>query len=410
MDQASIRKLMLLVAVATAELGSVSQVSACCLTDWLFRRRTQTPTVAYYAAAPSPPVTPGASCGPGYCEETVVRYVPQVAYRTVWQPVPVTTYRRTVNYNPSTGLPITCTQPCTTYTYQARRVPYTTFRPVYTTVPVSSPATAVAPVAAPSSFTAVPAPSSCNACTTPSASVYESYPSTSSPYYSTTPDATSSTPPGATPWQPVEPTPTPQGSNGWPPAYEGSGATPDPADQKPRIDPEANGSFSSLRPPPATAPRRIGYLTDGNPSLTGVPGQTRGYPPTTSNSPASSAMSNTPSSGSSTVPYDVRPLPNVDRRSEGANRQTAPLLNPTRDRTAWVRPIPTRWASSPISWPERQVQHTVKPDNQRAQPPIQQTNGRRLDTRRIPTQQRFNSDSDSYSPSWDQSGWRSARR
>lgn len=189
MGRASTRKLFILVGVAMSQLGSVPQADACCLTDWLFHRRQQTPTTAYYGAVP-PPVAPaavpptaptGECCGEGYCEETVVRYVPNVAYRTVWQPVPVTTYRRTVNYNPATGLPITCTKPCTTYTYQARRVPYTTYRPIYTTVPVGGAAappatvpTMTAPVAAPAYTAPVGnpivapttiAPGGCNSCT-----------------------------------------------------------------------------------------------------------------------------------------------------------------------------------------------------------------------------------------------------
>lgn len=82
---------------------------------------------------------PQGSCGPGWCQQTVVRYVPQVAYRTVSEPVPVTTYKTSTTTNPSTGLPMTCTRPCTTYSYQARRVPYTTYQPVYTTVPVGDP-------------------------------------------------------------------------------------------------------------------------------------------------------------------------------------------------------------------------------------------------------------------------------
>lgn len=84
------------------------------LFDWLFRRQPQTvATTAGYAPAP------GSSCGQGYCEQTVLQYVPQVAYRTVWEAVPVTTYRRTVSYNPANGLPMTCTQPCTSYTSPA---------------------------------------------------------------------------------------------------------------------------------------------------------------------------------------------------------------------------------------------------------------------------------------------------
>ena len=79
----------------------------------------------------------GGGCQAGWCRETVLRYVPQVAYKTVSQRVPVTTYRTTTTLNPQTGLPRTCTRPCTSYSYQPRRVPYTTYRPVYTTVPVA---------------------------------------------------------------------------------------------------------------------------------------------------------------------------------------------------------------------------------------------------------------------------------
>lgn len=76
-------------------------------------------------------------CQAGWCQQTVLRYVPQIAYRTAYQPVPVTTYKTSTSINPANGLPRTCTRPCTSYSYQARRVPYTTYRPVYTTVPVA---------------------------------------------------------------------------------------------------------------------------------------------------------------------------------------------------------------------------------------------------------------------------------
>ncbi len=49
MGRASTRKLFILVGVAMSQLGSVPQADACCLTDWLFHRRQQTPTTAYYA-------------------------------------------------------------------------------------------------------------------------------------------------------------------------------------------------------------------------------------------------------------------------------------------------------------------------------------------------------------------------
>ena len=132
------------VAVFAGHLSAPANCDAGPFLDWLFHRnRTPVPVApaAGYAANTS------GCCGAAYCEQTVLRYMPQVAYRTVWQPVPVTTYKRTVSYNPTTGLPITCTQPCMTYTYQARRVPYTSYRPVYTTEPLNPAPTATQPVA-----------------------------------------------------------------------------------------------------------------------------------------------------------------------------------------------------------------------------------------------------------------------
>ena len=94
------------------------------------------PAAAAYGATTAG-YAPQGSCGRGWCQQTVERLVPQIAYRTVTQPVPVTTYKTSTTINPANGLPRTCTRPCTSYSYQARRVPYTTYRRVYTTVPVA---------------------------------------------------------------------------------------------------------------------------------------------------------------------------------------------------------------------------------------------------------------------------------
>ena len=100
--------------------------------DWLFGRRDKRVAAEAVAAAKPAVTEPTAGCcGPATCVQTVVRYAPQTAYRTVWSPVPVTTYKTTTSCNPETGLPMTCTRPCMTYKYQARRVPYTTYRPYY---------------------------------------------------------------------------------------------------------------------------------------------------------------------------------------------------------------------------------------------------------------------------------------
>ncbi|MBX3416417.1 MAG: hypothetical protein KF851_02345 [Pirellulaceae bacterium] len=65
------------------------------------------------------------------CSRTVVNYVPQTAYRTSWEKVPVTQYRPVTNTDPCTGCTVTCMKPCTSYTWQMKQVPYTTYRPVY---------------------------------------------------------------------------------------------------------------------------------------------------------------------------------------------------------------------------------------------------------------------------------------
>jgi hypothetical protein len=428
MDPASMRKLLILFATACVQAAWVPQVDACCLTDWLFhRRRTQTPTVAYYGAAPAPvaataaaptaAAAPCSSCGPGYCEETVVRYVPEVAYRTVWQPVPVTTYKRTVNYNPSTGLPITCTQPCTTYTYQARRVPYTTFRPVYTQVPVSSPATPV--TTTPISTVPVAAPSSCNTCSPSMAPSYTPYQggSSAAPYSPPTAPTTAD-PPGATPWEPVAPTPSAPSSSDWSTPYS-SPSSSDPADQRPRIDPDAGNSFSSLRLPSTPAP----YNTWNRVNPYGSNGEA--YEPSSSRSatPNSNSWTSADESGwsseasdsrnssspvSPVAPFELRPLPNYDRQSETADPSAPSPFDSNRDRTAMVRPIPTRWSATPIAWPERTAQHTAE-RTVSEKTPVRQLNYRRLEPERVQNpQHRF--DSDSQTSSWDQSGWRSSNR
>lgn len=166
------------------------------------------PSSAYGAAGQNPTTVgyggTGGSCGRGWCQQTVVRYVPQIAYRTAYQPVPVTTYKTSTTINPQNGLPRTCTRPCTSYKYEARRVPYTTYRPVYTTVPVADDMGDPAYAQRPSSA----APGGCTSCQNGS-SAYGS-----GPGY--TPGNATFLPPsaygqsgydarGATPWRPVQP-------------------------------------------------------------------------------------------------------------------------------------------------------------------------------------------------------------
>src|ERR1700716_2807299 len=63
-----------------------------------------------------------------------VNYVPQTCYRTVYSPVAVTSYRPITTTDPCTGCPVTSLSPVTTYVQRPVVVPYTTYRPVVTTV------------------------------------------------------------------------------------------------------------------------------------------------------------------------------------------------------------------------------------------------------------------------------------
>ncbi len=88
-----------------------------------------------------------------------VNYVPQTCYRTVYNPVPVTSYRPITTADPCTGCPVTSLSPVTTYVQRPVVVPYTTYRPVVTTV--------MMPVAP-----ACPTCSACSACAAPATSYY----------------------------------------------------------------------------------------------------------------------------------------------------------------------------------------------------------------------------------------------
>lgn len=78
-------------------------------------------------------------------QPVVTNYVPP-NYRTNWVQVPVTTYRPVITTDPVTGLPINGVQPCTTYQWQARRVPSTLFSGLW---PSSAPPAVAAPIGTP---------------------------------------------------------------------------------------------------------------------------------------------------------------------------------------------------------------------------------------------------------------------
>ncbi len=67
---------------------------------------------------------------PNGIPQTVVSAMPTAAYDTQWQRTPVTYYRPVTQYDPNYGTTVTSLQPCTSYQYQAARVPMMAPTPV----------------------------------------------------------------------------------------------------------------------------------------------------------------------------------------------------------------------------------------------------------------------------------------
>jgi hypothetical protein len=112
----------------------------------LFRRRWTWPTSLTPSGFGFAPASACGTCAPQVaCQpvcQKVCRYVPQTCYRTTYCRQPVTVCRAVQVCDPCTGCTKTVMQRTTVYRVVARRTPYTTYRPVYTTVcskPVCSP-------------------------------------------------------------------------------------------------------------------------------------------------------------------------------------------------------------------------------------------------------------------------------
>jgi hypothetical protein len=104
----------------------------------LFRRRWTWPTSLTPSGLGFAPASACGTCAPQVaCQpvcQKVCRYVPQTSYRTTYCRQPVTVCRAVQMRDPCTGCPKTVMQRTTAYRVVARRTPYTTYRPVYTTV------------------------------------------------------------------------------------------------------------------------------------------------------------------------------------------------------------------------------------------------------------------------------------
>lgn len=100
------------------------------------------------------------SCAP---QPVQAQYVPQTCYRTQYVSVPVTSYRPVTSCDPCTGCAQTCMRPVTTYMYQARLVPYTSYRIVYSNPCNTCPTGACGQAYAPTSYYQPSSPSCCSA-------------------------------------------------------------------------------------------------------------------------------------------------------------------------------------------------------------------------------------------------------
>lgn len=77
---------------------------------------------SYYGSYGMLPPSPGTLL-PAGLPQTSAAFLPTAAYDTRWQQTPVTYYRPVTQYDPNYGTTVTSLQPCTSYQYQAARVP-----------------------------------------------------------------------------------------------------------------------------------------------------------------------------------------------------------------------------------------------------------------------------------------------
>jgi hypothetical protein len=76
-----------------------------------------------------PPTNNAPLLGPGF-PQTVAGTLPTAGYDTQWGRTPVTYYRPVTAFDPRYGTTVTSLQPCTSYQYQAQRVPVIAPRPI----------------------------------------------------------------------------------------------------------------------------------------------------------------------------------------------------------------------------------------------------------------------------------------
>ena len=77
---------------------------------------------SYYGSYGTLPPSPG-TLFPAGLPQTTASFLPTAAYDTRWMQTPVTYYRPVTQFDPNYGTTVTSLQPCTSYQYQAARVP-----------------------------------------------------------------------------------------------------------------------------------------------------------------------------------------------------------------------------------------------------------------------------------------------
>jgi hypothetical protein len=243
--------------------------------------------------------------------------------------VPVTVYRPVSAVDPATGCPVTAMQPCTTYTWQAQRVPFVYHRARWgilpTTVPVAAaamPAQACCPqTGVPATTYSVPAAGAgCSTCGVPATVTAPS------PYYA---------PPGGMQYTPA-------------PAVPGASGLPADAAPTLRQRPvEPNGQEPQVRiyrvDPNLPADPNNG---NSNGMINGLNGSG------TRTDPMNRVMPN--SHKAPAAPHDLRPLPDPDANKDGFDGNRAPPLLDPRDKTA-ARSAVFRGQYAPIVWPVKQA-------------------------------------------------------
>ena len=251
-----------------------------------------------YAPAAST-TTFGSWCERLFCRRAV-GYRPEVRYRTRLMRVPTTNYRPVITYHPVTGAPTTSMQPCTTYSWQFRRLPYTTYRPIYS--PVTTPWSPPASPAVTGYYPGTVMPGASTTCAPPAAT----------PYY---------TPPTAPATPALPPTPKPSLPANQPLNLSPSGLPPSGNGQP--------GATTTNFPPLESSGESSGRSSDG----------------------ASHEVKKEPTPPAGGI-LDLTPVPDPDAGTDRKQVPAAPSLFDPNDRTA-NRSARPAWAYSTIAWPEK---------------------------------------------------------